>query len=49
MPLLLEDKPNVVFQHDRAPPHIQYEVTTFLNSCGLAEEGSLPGLYYLQI
>jgi len=31
MPLLLGDKPNVVFQHDRAPPHIQYEVTTFLN------------------
>jgi len=31
MPLLLEDKPNVVFQHDRAPPHIQFEVTAFLN------------------
>lgn len=25
------DKPNVVFQHDRAPPHIQYELATFLN------------------
>jgi hypothetical protein len=31
MPVLLEDKPNVVFQHDRTPPHIQYEVPTFLN------------------
>lgn len=31
MPLLLEDKTNVVFQHEIAPPHIQYEVTTFWN------------------
>jgi hypothetical protein len=31
MPQLLEDKPNVVFQHDRAPLHIHNEVITFLN------------------
>jgi hypothetical protein len=31
MPQLLEDKPNVVFQHDGAPPYIHNEVTTFLN------------------
>jgi len=31
MPQLLQDKPNVVFQHDGAPPHIHNEVTTFLN------------------
>jgi len=31
MPQLLQDKPGVVFQHDRVPPHIHNEVTTFLN------------------
>jgi len=31
MPLLLEDKPNFVLQDDRAPPHIQLEVATFLH------------------
>jgi hypothetical protein len=31
MSQLSQDKPNVVFQHDGAPPHIQNEVTTFLN------------------
>jgi hypothetical protein len=29
-PQLLEDKPNVVFQHDGAPPYIHSEVKTFL-------------------
>jgi hypothetical protein len=27
---LLKDKPNVVFQHDRVPPHTHNDVTTFL-------------------
>jgi len=31
MSQLLQDKPNVVFQCDGAPPHIHNEVTTFLN------------------
>jgi len=31
MSQLLQDKPNVVLQHDEAPPHIHNEVTTFLN------------------
>jgi hypothetical protein len=30
MPQLLQDKPHV-FQHDRAPTHSHYEMTTFLN------------------
>jgi len=28
---LLENKPNVVFQHDGAPPYIHSEVTTYWN------------------
>jgi hypothetical protein len=31
MPLLLQNKPNVVFQHNGAPPHIHNEVTIYLN------------------
>jgi hypothetical protein len=31
MPQLFQDKPNVVFQYQRAPPHIHNEVITFLN------------------
>jgi hypothetical protein len=31
IPQLLQGKPNVVFQHGRAPPHIHSEVTTLLN------------------
>jgi hypothetical protein len=31
MPQLLQNKPNVVFQHDEIPPYIHNEVTTFLN------------------
>jgi hypothetical protein len=55
MPQLLEDKPNVVFQHDGAPPHILNEVTTFLNRqlperwIGRGGGGSLSGLRDLQI
>jgi len=51
---LSQDKPNVVFQHDGAPPHIHTEVTTFLNGqlperwIGLGG-GPLPGLRGLQI
>jgi hypothetical protein len=57
MPQLLQDKPNVVFQHDGPPPHIHNEVTTFLNRLlpkrgigrGGGGRGPLPGLRDLQI
>jgi hypothetical protein len=31
MPQLLQDRPNVVFQRDGAPPHIHNDVRSFLN------------------
>jgi hypothetical protein len=36
LPQLLQDKPNVVFQHDGVPPHIHNEVMTFLKGSSLS-------------
>jgi len=43
---LLEDKPDIVFQHDKAPQHIHGEMTTFLKG-SFIRSGQLRGVNFL--
>jgi hypothetical protein len=46
MPQLLEDKPDIVFQHDQAPQHIHDEMTAFLKG-SFVRSGQLRGVNFL--